>query len=261
MTNGLYEAKRPMTVLAGRYGHPLHPMLVTVPIGAWIASLVFDIASHLVAGPGFLARGSEWLIAVGAVGALAAAAAGILDFYVIQPGTRAYRTVVVHMSLNLLVIAAFGADFFWRHGSDHRPGAVPPAQIAASAATLAFLAVSGYLGGKLSYRYGVRVADEQTQARGFTAPRSEAAQAAPAGHTGQAGCAGQAGYAGQADYAGLAGYAGPAGEAQGRHAGQPHGPRPSAWPGYAQPAQRRHVLPADAYWQRGPVPPYRETAS
>jgi hypothetical protein len=31
MTSGLYEAKRPMTVLAGRYGHPLHPMLVTVP--------------------------------------------------------------------------------------------------------------------------------------------------------------------------------------------------------------------------------------
>ncbi len=23
MTNGLYEAKRPMTVLAGRYGHPM----------------------------------------------------------------------------------------------------------------------------------------------------------------------------------------------------------------------------------------------
>lgn len=180
MTNGLYEAKRPMTVLAGKYGHPLHPMLVTVPIGAWIASLVFDIASRLVAGPAFLVRGSEWLIAVGVVGAFAAAGAGILDFYVIKPGTRAYRTVVLHMSLNLLVITAFGADFVWRHGSYHRPGAVPPAQIAASAACLVLLAVSGYLGGKLSYRYGVRVADEQTQARGFNARKTAGAPLAPA---------------------------------------------------------------------------------
>jgi len=31
--------KRPRTVLAGPYGHPFHPILVTVPIGAWIASL------------------------------------------------------------------------------------------------------------------------------------------------------------------------------------------------------------------------------
>lgn len=242
MTNGLYEAKRPMTVLAGRYGHPLHPMLVTVPIGAWIASLVFDIASRLVTGPAFLAWGSEWLIAVGVVGALAAAGAGILDFYVIQPGTRAYRTVVVHMSLNLLVIVAFGADFVWRYGGYHRPGAVPPGQIAASAASLALLAVSGYLGGKLSYRYGVRVADEQTQARAFTARRSEVTHAAPAG------------YAGPAAPAGYAGHAAPT---QGRHAGQP----PSGWVGNAWPAQQEPVPPADAYWRRGPIPPYRESAS
>ena len=174
MTNGLYAAKRPMTVLAGRYGHPLHPMLVTVPIGAWTASLVFDVASRLVKGPGFLAQGAEWLIAVGIVGALAAAAAGILDFYVIPAGTRAYRTVAAHMSLNLIVITAFGADFVWRYGDLHRPGPVPTAHIALSAASLLFLAVSGYLGGKLTYRYGIRVADEQTQAQGFVDRRVRA---------------------------------------------------------------------------------------
>jgi uncharacterized membrane protein len=37
-----------------------------------------------------------------------------------------------------------------------------------AAISLAMLAVSGYLGGKLAYRYGVRVADEQTQAEGFS---------------------------------------------------------------------------------------------
>jgi uncharacterized membrane protein len=32
---------------------------------------------------------------------------------------------------------------------------------------LAVIGVSGWLGGKLAYRYGVRVADEDTQAEGF----------------------------------------------------------------------------------------------
>ena len=33
------RAKRPVTVLAGPYGHPFHPILVTVPIGAWVHQL------------------------------------------------------------------------------------------------------------------------------------------------------------------------------------------------------------------------------
>jgi uncharacterized membrane protein len=162
-----YEAKQPVTVLAGGYGHPVHPILVTVPIGAWVASLVFDLGSHLARSPGFLAQGSEWLIAVGVIGALAAACAGFLDFYAIPAGTPAYRTALLHMSLNLLVTAAYGAGFIWRYGGYHRPGAVPGGQIALSAASLAVLAASGYLGGKLAYRYGVRVADESTQAEGY----------------------------------------------------------------------------------------------
>ena len=70
MDSEAQQAKRPVSAaLAGPYGHPLHPLLVTVPIGAWVASLVFDVASHLVADPGFLARGSLWLIAQTSSGA------------------------------------------------------------------------------------------------------------------------------------------------------------------------------------------------
>ena len=87
-----YQAKRPVTVLAGSYGHPLHPILVTVPIGAWVASLVFDIASHAVHPAAFLAQGSLWLIAVGAIGAVLAACAGALDLFTIPQQTRARRT-------------------------------------------------------------------------------------------------------------------------------------------------------------------------
>ena len=72
------QAKTPVTALAGPYGHPLHPAMVAVPIGAWIASLVFDVGSRVAGDGEFLARGSRWLIALGVLGALAAAVFGFL---------------------------------------------------------------------------------------------------------------------------------------------------------------------------------------
>jgi Predicted membrane protein (DUF2231). len=71
------------------------------------------------------------------------------------------------VSLNLLVTASYVINFFWRHGSYTNGQAVPGGRLALAAVTLAVLAVSGFLGGKLAYRYGVRVADETVQAEGF----------------------------------------------------------------------------------------------
>ncbi|MCW2948267.1 MAG: hypothetical protein JWR24_4984 [Actinoallomurus sp.] len=167
MASPLHQAKQPVSLLAGTYGHPLHPILVTVPIGAWVTSLIFDVASRLVHQPGFLSQGSLWLIAIGVFGAFAAAAAGFLDLFAIPTGTRAFRTALVHMSLNLTVTVAYAIGFAWRLGGYHHPGMVGAAQLALSAVSLAVLAVSGFLGGKLAYRYGVRVADETTQAEGY----------------------------------------------------------------------------------------------
>lgn len=166
------QAKRPVNaLLAGPYGHPFHPILVTVPIGAWVASLVFDVGSHIVEDPEFLAQGSRWLIAIGVVGALVAAAIGLLDLLAIPTGTPAFRTGLIHMSLNLAVTIAFAVGFWWR--SSEPSGPVTAGPLALSAVSLAVLAVSGFLGGKLAYHYGVRVADETTQAAGFTRDTSQ----------------------------------------------------------------------------------------
>lgn len=169
MTSTTGPAKQPVTVLAGPYGHPFHPILVNVPIGAWVTSLVFDLASHLVDEPAFLARGSIWLIAVGVLGALAAAMVGFLDLLAIPGGTAAFRTGLLHMSLNLTVTAGYAANFGWRQAGHLDAGPVPAGPLALSVVSLLVLGVAGRLGGKLVFRYGVRVADEATQAEGFTA--------------------------------------------------------------------------------------------
>ncbi|GAA2496706.1 hypothetical protein GCM10010406_36330 [Streptomyces thermolineatus] len=169
------RAKHPVSaLLAGPYGHPFHPILVTVPIGAWVSSLVFDVASHFVGDPDFLARGAMWLIAVGVIGALAAASVGFLDLFAVPTGTRAFRVGLVHMTLNLLVTAAYAGSFVWRHAGNGPSGSVGAGQLVLNVVTLAVLGVSGSLGGKLAYRYGVRVVDEATQAEGFApSPRSD----------------------------------------------------------------------------------------
>jgi uncharacterized membrane protein len=176
----LTDAKQPVSAaLAGPYGHPFHPILVTVPIGAWVSGLVFDIASHIADDPGFLSRGAEWLIAIGIVGALAAAMVGFLDLFAIPAGTRAFRVGLIHMSLNLVVTGAYVGNFFWRHGSYTNGHAVAGGPLALTVVSLALLGVSGFLGGKLAYRYGVRVADEQTQAEGYRSDAKGASLAAP----------------------------------------------------------------------------------
>ncbi|WP_406280155.1 DUF2231 domain-containing protein [Nocardia sp. NBC_00881] len=168
MQADLQHAKRPVSAaLAGPYGHPFHPIMVTVPIGAWVSSLVFDIASRFVDDPDFLAKGSLWLIGLGVVGALAAATVGFLDLLAIPTGTATYRTALVHMTLNLAVTLAYVVNFLWRRVGNGPTGPVPIGPIALSITCLAVLVISGYLGGKLAYHYGVRVADERTQAEGY----------------------------------------------------------------------------------------------
>ena len=159
------QAKRPVTALAGRYGHPVHPALAAVPIGAWVASLVFDAASHLVTDPAALVEGSRWLIGLGVLGALAAATAGFLDLLGLPPGTRVFRTALVHMSLMLTAVTAYAVGFWLRAGEPAGPVRWGP--LALSAAALAALAAGAFLGGTLAYRYGVRVAGEDLQATGY----------------------------------------------------------------------------------------------
>jgi len=159
------RAKEPRSALAGPYGHPFHPVLITVPIGAWVATLVFDLAAVLGGEPEVFAEGASWLIALGIVGALAAALFGLMDLSIIPRGTKAFRTGITHMTLNLIVVVLFVVNFALRRAQGYED--VTALQLALTVVAVALLGASGWLGGKLAYHYGVRVADEGKQAEGF----------------------------------------------------------------------------------------------
>ena len=159
------RAKQPRTALAGPYGHPFHPILITVPIGAWIAAVIFDLAVIFTDDAEVFTRGAVWLTGIGIVGALVAALFGFLDYTQLAAGTKAKKTATIHMALNLLVTVLFLIAFLVRQAAGYQDLSV--VGFILSIIGLGLLSASGYLGGMLAYHYGVRVADEQTQSEGF----------------------------------------------------------------------------------------------
>jgi uncharacterized membrane protein len=164
-TSPQYRAKHPRTIIAGPYGHPFHPILVTIPIGTWVASIVFDVIGFAAEDPEPYVVAARVLILIGIVGAVAAALVGFLDYRQIAQGTPARRTATTHMALNLGVTALFIVNVIVRWSADDDDVSI--IGFVLSLVGLAALGLSGWLGGKLAYHYGVRVADESTQAEGF----------------------------------------------------------------------------------------------
>ncbi len=166
----LQRAKHPQLPVAGPYGHPLHPAVVAVPIGAWVTAFTFDARSSFGSRGRDDARASRDAIAVGIAGALAAAALGFLDWLRLAPGTKAWTYGTTHMVLNLGIVG-FYADAVKRRAavaaSPDDAARVSLGQLTAHAAALSVLSLSGIIGGELAYRFGVRVADEATQRSGY----------------------------------------------------------------------------------------------
>jgi len=169
MDAGQLQSKRPRSALAGSYGHPVHPILVTLPIGAWVCSIIFDLVSYGSSEPRIWSVGSMWLLLIGVIGAAVAAIFGVLDLLNVPRQTIAFRTGRLHAILNSLALVIFLVDFIWRSNTRDNWDSAPVGPLVLSIIGLAVISASGFLGGKLAYRYGVRVAEESVQAEGFSA--------------------------------------------------------------------------------------------
>ena len=155
--------------MAGAYGIP-SIRSSSDPLGAWVLSLLFDLISRAVDDDraDAYASGAELLIGVGIIGALLAAIWGVLDYRTIPRGTPAFRTATLHLVLNDVTSCCSPCRGSSAAATTTRPRA-PDSSCVRRA--LALLGASGWLGGKLAYRFGVRVVDEATQAECTTAVR------------------------------------------------------------------------------------------
>ncbi|MET7571774.1 Rieske 2Fe-2S domain-containing protein [Streptomyces sp. NPDC005492] len=131
---------RARDVLHGRHlGHPLHPLLVQLPTGAWVSAAILD------ALPG-CQRQSRLLVGAGVLTALPAAAAGWVDWA--EQHEQQMRTGLVHATGNVLAVGLYAGS--WRARGAGRTGW---GRVLAYTG-LAVAGTAGAIGGHLAYRQG-----------------------------------------------------------------------------------------------------------
>ena len=133
--------------------HPLHPMLVPVPIVCFIGALLTDI-TYYVSAEMMWADFSAWLLVVGVIVGVLAACAGLVDF-LSSRSIRAQAPAWPHMLGNVLVLVL---SFFNAliHTRDAWTSVVPVGLILSIIVVL-ILPVTGWLGWSMVYRHGVGV--------------------------------------------------------------------------------------------------------
>ena len=144
-----------MEARAKLFGHPVHQMLIVLPLGLLSGVVIFDVI-YLLTGGLQWATISYWLIPAGVVTGVVAAVFGIADWTRIPRATRAKRVGTRHGIGNGVVVVLFLVSWLLRESAIDRPGL---AAIVLALAGGALSAVTGWLGGELVGRLGVGVDD------------------------------------------------------------------------------------------------------
>ncbi len=147
-------------------GHPIHPMLVSIPIGLWVFSFIADLLYFFLNSP-LWAVIASYLIAAGCVGALLTALPGFVDYMSLKdPQTK--KVATWHMAINLILVALYAFNFYLRYEYQYDIRGIP---FALSFLGIVFLGLSGWLGGELIYVHKVGI-DEKVQESRIT-PKME----------------------------------------------------------------------------------------
>ncbi|HEX7051744.1 MAG TPA: Rieske 2Fe-2S domain-containing protein [Longimicrobiales bacterium] len=138
-------------------GHPFHPSLTDVTIGAWVLAGAFDAVGAL-SGSRFARRAGDALTGIGAAAALPTAASGLTDYSTIPEEAGAAATL--HGLLNVASLGLYLLSLRDRRNGHRRRG------LLYSTLALGALGVSSWLGGHLVYKLKVGVDHSDT----FTGP-------------------------------------------------------------------------------------------
>ena len=123
-------------------GHPLHPAITDVPIGAYVVAIVLDLSGQRAAATA--------AIGVGIVFMLLAALAGFADYIDLEGKSRRFGTV--HSSLMLVALVLYLVSFVMRLNA-----VASPAEVWLSVIGFIIVITSAYVGGELVYNLGTQV--------------------------------------------------------------------------------------------------------
>jgi len=131
--------------------HPIHPMLVALPIGLWVFALVCDVvrAAGEVASWGTVAT---YCVAAGIIGALLAAVPGLIDYFSIDEADMK-RIATLHLAVNLDAVIIFAINLWLRL----RLPAGSNLPLVLSIIGILAIGFGGWLGGEMVYVKGMAV--------------------------------------------------------------------------------------------------------
>ncbi len=129
-------------------GHPLHPALVHVPIGAWALAALFD-GIEVATGDHHAGQTADMLITIGAAAAVPTALAGMADYSAIKQD--ATTLAATHGALNSVGLGLYLLALKARRSGNRTRGRL------LGAIALGCVTLSASLGGDLVYRKRVGV--------------------------------------------------------------------------------------------------------
>jgi uncharacterized membrane protein len=143
-------------LIRGTPGHPLHPPLTDVTIGAYTVATVLGLLGALGVSEGSLAKAWWLALLVGVISSAATSATGFADWLQITRGTP--LTATSHMVANLVASVFFVlALVLGRDG--YVDGEVPTGPLVLTLIGFALLSVGGWIGGSIVFVHGMRVLD------------------------------------------------------------------------------------------------------
>src|SRR5437773_3986911 len=150
---------RLLNFLKGKWlGHPLHPILVHVPMAMWPGAFIFDLLSQWNIGGNASVRLAFYAIVFGLTASLLAAPTGLIDWTGIKKEKPAWKIGLYHMALNLIALLLFAINLGLRWSTFREDTKVAATPLLLSALGTLLLVGSAYLGGRMVYEYGISVA-------------------------------------------------------------------------------------------------------
>jgi uncharacterized membrane protein len=147
-------------LMRGFRGHPAHPPLTDASIGSYTVGTVAAILGWIGIEEAAMAKAAFVAIVIGLVISIATIATGFVDYLRIRRGTPLWNTATVHLVVMTFANGVFIADAAMLQGGFDASEMSRAAALAALGAFLLLL-VGGWIGGSITYVYGMRVLNER----------------------------------------------------------------------------------------------------
>jgi uncharacterized membrane protein len=161
------------------FGHPLHPMLVVLPIGLFVWTLVADfVYATDKTGRSEWYSIAFWTGIAAIVTALVAALPGFGDYLTMAVRSDARGIATIHMLLNLAVVALYLLAMLLMLDDGARTGGRLTMVVVLHLVGTGLLALSGWLGGEMVYRHHLAVIPDSAELERLEHARHELQPAA-----------------------------------------------------------------------------------